>query len=60
LRIGETIGPIDYSDLPAVKIDGAVEAADGRERYVHELGLYTDSRDRMAECRAGWQAVKGW
>jgi hypothetical protein len=43
LGIGEAIGPIDYADLPAIKVNGRVEAADRCQGYVHDLGLYTEA-----------------
>jgi hypothetical protein len=43
LGVGEAEVAVDYSDLLAIKVNGAVQAADRCQRYVHEFGLYTEA-----------------
>ncbi len=42
--IGEAAGAADDAGLFAVEIDGAIEAADRRQRHVHALRLYNGGR----------------
>ena len=39
--VRETARAADHADLPAIQVYTPVEAADGRQRQVHDFGLYT-------------------